>query len=247
MGSPRRRLALLSAAACMFGAAAMTVVAPATAARLHPQRSGYAFSPPQVSYRAELAARSIQPYMPRTYRVRRDDSLSRISLRIYGTARDWTALYARNKTAIGPDPTTIRVGMLLAIPRNPARWRARYKPPVVHTAPRVSIADDASTTTTTVSSGSAQSIARSLLAGKGWSSQFGCLNDIITRESGWRVNAENASGAYGIPQALPGSKMGPGWQTSAYVQLRWMIDSYIPVKYGTPCGAWSFWQAHGWY
>jgi hypothetical protein len=69
------------------------------------------------------------------------------------------------------------------------------------------------------------------------------------RESGWRVNAANGSGAYGIPQALPGSKMaafGADWQTNPRTQIEWGL-SYISGRYGTPCGAWSSWQAQGWY
>lgn len=81
--------------------------------------------------------------------------------------------------------------------------------------------------------------------------EYSCLNDIINDESGWRVTAENASGAYGIPQALPGWKMagpwGGNWESSSYVQLFWMIRVYIPGRYGTPCGAWNFHMAHGWY
>jgi len=66
-------------------------------------------------------------------------------------------------------------------------------------------------------------------------------------ESSWNVHAENpSSGAYGIPQALPGDKMGPGWQNSAAVQIRWGLR-YIAERYSTPCGAWSFWQQGSWY
>ena len=68
-------------------------------------------------------------------------------------------------------------------------------------------------------------------------------------ESGWRVHAANGSGAYGIPQALPGSKMGsagPDWQNNAETQIKWGLG-YIASRYGTPCGAWSSWQANGWY
>ena len=61
---------------------------------------------------------------------------------------------------------------------------------------------------------------------------------------------EPGSGAYGIPQALPGSKMasaGSDWQNSAETQIKWGLG-YISSRYGTPCGAWSTWQAHGgWY
>ena len=100
------------------------------------------------------------------------------------------------------------------------------------------------------SPGTAQHIAYTMLASFGFStSQFGCLNNIWTRESGWSVAAANASGAYGIPQALPGSKMasaGPNWQTSAVTQIKWGLG-YIKDRYGTPCNAWAFWQGHSWY
>jgi hypothetical protein len=98
--------------------------------------------------------------------------------------------------------------------------------------------------------GTAEAIAYNMLPSFGFShDQFGCLNNIWTRESGWRYNAENASGAYGIPQALPGSKMasaGADWMTDPTTQIRWGLG-YIKSTYGTPCDAWAFWQAHGWY
>jgi hypothetical protein len=99
--------------------------------------------------------------------------------------------------------------------------------------------------------GSAQSIAYNMLSSFGWSpsAQYGCLDDMWDRESGWRYNAENASGAYGIPQALPGSKMasaGADWETNPATQIKWGLG-YIQGRYGSPCAAWSFWQANGWY
>ncbi len=99
--------------------------------------------------------------------------------------------------------------------------------------------------------GTAQSIAYNMMSSFGFdpSTQFGCLDSIWSRESGWNYQAENASGAYGIPQALPGSKMasaGADWQTNPATQIRWGLG-YIKSMYGTPCGAWSFWQANGWY
>jgi len=99
-------------------------------------------------------------------------------------------------------------------------------------------------------SGSPQQIAASMLGGYGWSaSQFSCLDSLWGHESGWSVTAANPDGAYGIPQALPGSKMasaGPGWQTNAATQIRWGLD-YIKSLYGSPCGAWSHEEATGWY
>jgi hypothetical protein len=101
-----------------------------------------------------------------------------------------------------------------------------------------------------VSPGSAQAIAQQLLAARGWGNdQMSCLVQMWNRESGWRVNAANGSGAYGIPQALPGSKMaafGSDWQTNPKTQIEWGL-SYIAGRYGTPCGAWSSWQSNGWY
>ncbi len=102
----------------------------------------------------------------------------------------------------------------------------------------------------TVAPGSAQDIGRQLAADRGWGDdQFSCLLQLWNRESGWRVDASNPSGAYGIPQALPGSKMasvGPDWRTDAATQITWGLG-YIAGRYGTPCGAWSSFQAKGWY
>ncbi len=90
-----------------------------------------------------------------------------------------------------------------------------------------------------------------MLSSYGWSSsQFTCLNELWTRESGWDPTAENpTSGAYGIPQALPGSKMasaGPDWQSNATTQIKWGLG-YIKSLYGSPCGAWAHEESYGWY
>ena len=90
-----------------------------------------------------------------------------------------------------------------------------------------------------------------MLEARGWGNdQFSCLVTMWNHESGWRVNAANPSGAYGIPQALPGSKMasaGADWRTNPATQIKWGLE-YISSRYGTPCGAWSQWQANGgWY
>jgi Transglycosylase SLT domain len=95
-------------------------------------------------------------------------------------------------------------------------------------------------------------IARQILKNKfGYgSSQFDCFNNIIMRESKWDINATNpSSGAYGIPQALPGSKMaseGSDWRTNPATQIIWGIK-YMKDRYGSPCAAWSFKSSHGWY
>jgi len=102
-----------------------------------------------------------------------------------------------------------------------------------------------------VASGSAQQIAEGMLSSYGWSSsQFSCLEPLWEQESGWNVYAENpSSGAYGIPQAMPGSEMasaGADWQTDAATQIKWGL-SYIQDRYGSPCGAWDHEEADGWY
>jgi hypothetical protein len=94
-------------------------------------------------------------------------------------------------------------------------------------------------------------IAREMLPRFGWSrGQFGYLNLLWTRESDWNVFASNPySGAYGIPQAVPGAKMasaGPNWQTSARTQIRWGLG-YIKQRYGSPWAAWQHELAYGWY
>ena len=96
-----------------------------------------------------------------------------------------------------------------------------------------------------------RTIARAMLSDFGFGSdQFACLDSLYTGESGWNVHADNpSSSAYGIPQALPGSKMasaGPDWEHNAATQIKWGLE-YIKSSYGTPCGAWSFKQGHNWY
>ncbi|HEX6498390.1 MAG TPA: transglycosylase SLT domain-containing protein [Micromonosporaceae bacterium] len=80
--------------------------------------------------------------------------------------------------------------------------------------------------------------------------QMPCLVNMWNKESHWNERAVNSSsGAYGIPQALPGDKMavyGSDWRTNPVPQIKWGLD-YIKNRYNSPCGAWSFWQAHGWY
>jgi hypothetical protein len=120
--------------------------------------------------------------------------------------------------------------------------------PVVSTD--TSLAAQVTSTFVAPSPGSAQAAAYTLVKARGWNdAQFQCLVALWNRESGWRVNAANPSGAYGIPQALPGSKMaayGSDWATNPATQIKWGL-SYISGSYGTPCGAWAHSNATGWY
>ncbi|AWI30729.1 lytic transglycosylase domain-containing protein [Streptomyces sp. ICN441] len=91
-----------------------------------------------------------------------------------------------------------------------------------------------------------QAIARQMVPGD----QFQCFSNIVDHESSWNYRAQNpSSGAYGLVQALPGSKMasaGADWRTNPATQIKWGLN-YMNDRYGSPCGAWSFWQANRWY
>ena len=108
-----------------------------------------------------------------------------------------------------------------------------------------------SRTESLAATGDPKTIASALLGSYGWdSSQFGCLVNLWNKESGWNPRAVNASsGAYGIPQSLPGSKMasaGSDWQTNPETQIKWGLG-YIQDSYGSPCGAWAHSESYGWY
>ncbi|WP_051812760.1 lytic transglycosylase domain-containing protein [Kitasatospora sp. MBT63] len=97
-----------------------------------------------------------------------------------------------------------------------------------------------------VPTGTPQQIAAQLVP----AGQLQCFSNIVERESGWNVTATNpSSGAYGLMQALPGSKMasvGADWKTNPVTQIKWGLQ-YMNETYGSPCAAWAFWQAHNWY
>ena len=99
--------------------------------------------------------------------------------------------------------------------------------------------------------GTAKAIAFDMVTARGWGqSEYDCLVALWQKESGWNVYAHNASsGAYGIPQSLPGSKMASvadDWATNPATQITWGLG-YIQGRYGTPCGAYNASQAKGWY
>ena len=99
--------------------------------------------------------------------------------------------------------------------------------------------------------GTAQAIAYQMLTSQGLGdTEFSCLVALWDRESHWNVYSSNSSsGAYGIPQALPGEKMasaGADWATNPATQIAWGL-SYIADRYSTPCGAWAHSEDVGWY
>jgi resuscitation-promoting factor RpfB len=96
-----------------------------------------------------------------------------------------------------------------------------------------------------------RAIGRRLAAQRGWGlGEFACLDNLWGKLSGWDVHAKNpSSGAYGIPQALPGPKMaseGSDWKDNPETQIKWGLQ-YIAERYLTPCDAWAHWQRQGWY
>ena len=155
---------------------------------------------------------------------------------------------ARRLPPASPRPARRRPGRAPWRPAPAARWstspatrRARRR------ARKASIADRASRNVLR----DPRSYARLLLSERGWGDASStCLNLLWNRESGWNYQAYNpSSGAYGIPQALPGSKMASiasDWRTNPATQIKWGLN-YISERYSTPCGAWGHSEATGWY
>jgi outer membrane biosynthesis protein TonB len=139
-------------------------------------------------------------------------------------------------------------------PKPAPKPKAKPAPRVVHhtTAAKPKPRPKRTVTRTVARSSGVPSVAyaRSYARSRIGSTQFSCLDKLWNRESGWNPHAYNrSSGAYGIPQALPGSKMasaGANWRTSAITQIAWGLG-YIRSVYGTPCGAWGHSEGHGWY
>jgi LysM repeat protein len=136
------------------------------------------------------------------------------------------------------------------------RWTAHYakylqhkydfKAPSHKTSGRAKGGSGRSGSRAPVASGNGKAFARSIMSG----AQFQCFDNIVKHESGWNPRAVNrSSGAYGLVQAVPGSKMasaGSDWQTNPATQIKWGLR-YMNSRYGSPCAAWSFWLAHKWY
>jgi hypothetical protein len=193
--------------------------------------------------------------------VRPGDNLYKIAGLYLGSSSRWPNLWWSNRNLIS-DPSRIRGGQRLAVWRwqkgpVPAAIEAaavRATGPVVVTVAAASPAPAPATSppppAAPAPSGDPQQYAAGQLGSYGWDQgQMGCLIPLWNQESGWRWDAANQSGAYGIPQALPGSKMasaGSDWLTNPDTQINWGLG-YIKGTYGTPCGAWAHEQADGWY
>ncbi|WP_246205427.1 lytic transglycosylase domain-containing protein [Agromyces salentinus] len=150
----------------------------------------------------------------------------------------------------GAEAQAIEVGGDFTIGASKEQYAVEAKPAYVEPA-STSASDGWAPPAVTPDPGSAQAYAATAVAARGWAmTEFDCLVALWNKESGWRVNAYNAgSGAYGIPQALPGSKMasaGADWETNAGTQIEWGLG-YVQGRYGTPCGAWAHSESVGWY
>ncbi|WP_432985735.1 transglycosylase SLT domain-containing protein [Dactylosporangium sp. CA-233914] len=126
-----------------------------------------------------------------------------------------------------------------------SKTRTSSAPPPTNSAPKYPVPSSCN-----VYSGN-KKIGCAVLVGYGFGlDQMPCLEKLWDKESHWNVSASNkSSGAYGIPQAVPGSKMstvGADWRTNPETQIRWGLN-YIKGRYKTPCGAWSHSQSSGWY
>lgn len=144
-----------------------------------------------------------------------------------------------------PEPAPAAVaggqGYVVDDPQHPGAARDDFSISRFSTAPAVGVPD----------AGTAQAIAYDMVLARGWSQgEYECLVALWNRESNWNVYAHNpTSGAYGIPQSLPGDKMasaGADWATNPATQITWGLG-YIAGRYGTPCGAWEHSESVGWY
>jgi hypothetical protein len=173
---------------------------------------------------------------------------SRWSLPVFATAVTFAFVVASLSPADAPAAQALAPGaptdaqdFANADAVHPGAPRDEFAVSRVRTAPAVGIPDP----------GSAQAIAYDMVLARGWDdAEYECLVALWNRESHWNVYAQNpTSGAYGIPQALPGDKMasaGADWQTNPTTQITWGLG-YIAGRYGTPCGAWEHSERKGWY
>jgi hypothetical protein len=240
-----------SRAVALIAAGAFTVATAATAAAATWPAAPSGSSGPAAGRAHEAGAGSLLTVTGQTLQMRAfEQSTASQALQAYQLRDQAAELSAAHwKAARAQAARKLAAAKLAAAKAATAQATAQ---PTASTQPTASAQPTPSpTASAAVASGSPQHIARAMLGSFGWSSsQVSCLDPLWAHESGWSVSAYNAgSGAYGIPQALPGSRMasaGPDWQTNAATQIRWGLE-YIKGTYGSPCAAWDHEQATGWY
>ena len=204
---------------------------------------------PQVALRgAGVAARGHHPRARRVLPFFSFLSAAGLVLVLMIAPNEVQNSYADTRAAEGKVQTLSIGGVAsAAVVRDNYKVTEKKKPPVVVVG---AVRSAGAPAVGTPDPGSAQAIGHDMVIARGWGEdQFACLVALFNRESGWNVYAANPSGAYGIPQALPGSKMataGADWATNPATQITWGLG-YIAARYGTPCGAWGHSQSAGWY
>ncbi|GAB2718544.1 hypothetical protein GCM10010442_44550 [Kitasatospora kifunensis] len=213
----------------------------------------------QASAPAPAAAQA-----PADYTVQGGDWLSKIATS-HNVQGGWQKLYELNKSVLTAGPDVIYPGQQLALADGSAPAQAPAQTPAPAPAPQKSAPAAPSSSSTSAQSNTAAPAAPAAAAAPALSAnastaslqalaasivpadQLASFEQIITHESGWKVTATNpSSGAYGLPQALPGSKMasaGSDWATNPATQIKWALQ-YMNQTYGSPNQAWVFWQAH---
>lgn len=184
-----------------------------------------------------------------------DDTLPRGERRVVTEGVDGVTATTYRVTVTGGEETAREViARAVVSERVDEVVRVGTAEPVVAAPPQTASAPAAAASAPAagpVASGSPKAIAADMVAARGWGSdQFNCLDVLWERESNWNPSAQNpSSGAYGIPQSLPGSKMGSvaaDWRTNPATQITWGLN-YIAGRYGTPCGALGHSNSVGWY
>jgi hypothetical protein len=225
------KVTVLTAAGALCLAASGTVAVTWAAPSASPAQAADMLSPHSVT----------RTWPAGTAKQAPQDNLARQAVLIRAVDRAAAAHAAAVARAAGRRAAAARAAARAAAERV-AGWRAA----------RQAAAEQAATAAAVrpLYSGTPRQVAGQLLGQYGWGGQFSCLDALWGEESGWNVYAENpSSGAYGIPQALPASKMasaGPDWRSDAATQINWGLG-YIRALYGSPCTAWDHEEAVGWY
>ena len=199
--------------------------------------TGFAAVPTDLQLPVQVDAATTPP-VDRDGEVSRDDSRPALLPDVVNAAAQREAALSKTEADIAARERALRVSDFVK-ERAAAEKKLRYAEKVKKLGydPKTSDPKD---------------IAKQLMKSEyGWGDdEFTCVNKIWTQESQWKWNADNpTSSAYGIPQALPGSKMaseGADWKTNPATQIKWGLK-YIKNTYGTPCQAWGFKAGHGWY
>ncbi|WBB60498.1 LysM peptidoglycan-binding domain-containing protein [Streptomyces sp. WMMC500] len=199
--------------------------------------------PTDAEQSAATTEKKQQRYVGHT--VAAGETLSKIAAK-YDVPGGWQRVYVDNKKAIGDNPAALKVGTELRVDTEGGKVSEAVDPNGASSSGSSGGATEASQASVPTTESGIQAAAREIVP----ADQFTCFSNIVERESGWDHTATNpSSGAYGLMQALPGDKMasaGADWRTNPVTQLKWGLD-YMNERYGSPCGAWEFWQANNWY